>query len=75
MYAQDDLGRIQSFIAGRPDVTRRQDLPAEYSVNGALYLAKTEWLLQQGGFIGAETLSYVMPVERSVDLDTPQDWR
>lgn len=75
VYAKDDLGRIQPFIAGRPDVTRRQDLPSAYALNGALYLAKIEWLLQQGGFIGAETFGYVMPPERSVDLDTPQDWR
>jgi CMP-N,N'-diacetyllegionaminic acid synthase len=75
MYAQDDQARLQPFISGRPDITRRQDLLAAYALNGALYLAKTEWLLQQGGFIGPETVGYVMPPERSADLDTEQDWR
>jgi CMP-N,N'-diacetyllegionaminic acid synthase len=75
MYAEDDQGRLRPFISGRPDITRRQDLPAAYALNGALYLAKTEWLLQQGGFIGPETVGYVMPPERSADLDTEQDWR
>jgi CMP-N,N'-diacetyllegionaminic acid synthase len=28
MYAQDDQARLQPFISGRPDITRRQDLPA-----------------------------------------------
>jgi CMP-N-acetylneuraminic acid synthetase len=36
VYTRDDRGRIQTFIAGRPDVTRRQDLPAAYALNGAL---------------------------------------
>jgi CMP-N,N'-diacetyllegionaminic acid synthase len=75
MYAEDDQGRLRPFISGRPDITRRQDLLAAYALNGALYLAKTEWLLQQGGFIGPETVGYVMPPERSADLDTEQDWR
>jgi len=41
----------------------------------ALYIARTEWLVENQGFIGSGTLGYVMPPERSVDLDTFQDWR
>jgi len=75
IYQRDASQRLQPFIKGRPDVTRRQDLPPAYSLNGALYLARTDWLLEQQDFIGPETRGYIMPPERSVDLDTPQDWR
>jgi len=75
MYQSDAAHRLEPFIKGRPDVLRRQDLPAAYALNGALYLARTDWLLEQENFIGPETLGYIMPSERSVDLDTPQDWR
>jgi len=75
MYQFNAAQRLEPFIKGRPDVTRRQDLLSAYELNGALYLAKTDWLLQRQDFIGPETLGYVMPPERSVDLDTPQDWR
>jgi len=75
MYKCDAAERLEPLIKGRPDVTRRQDLPPAYALNGALYLARTDWLLEQQDFIGPETLGYVMPSERSVDLDTPQDWR
>jgi len=75
IYKQDEQGCLLPFISGRPDITRRQDLPAAYALNGALYLAKTEWLLHQGSFVGPETVGYVMPPERSADLDTEQDWR
>lgn len=74
MYQCNSEHRLQQFICGRPDVTQRQDLPTAYALNGALYLAKTDWLLQQGGFIGPETLGYIMPTLRSLDLDTPHDW-
>jgi len=75
MYRCNAAQLLEPFIKGRPDVTRRQDLPPAYALNGAIYLAKTDWLLEQQNFIGPETLGYVMPPERSVDLDTPQDWR
>jgi CMP-N,N'-diacetyllegionaminic acid synthase len=74
MYKCDAAQRLEPFIRGRPDMTRRQDLPAAYALNGALYLARTDWLVERRDFIGPETLGYIMPPERSVDLDTPQDW-
>lgn len=74
MYQRDDQSRLQALIPNRPEITRRQDLPAAYALNGALYLARTDWLIQNQEFIGPETLGYVMPGERSVDLDTPLDW-
>ena len=56
-------------------VTRRQDLPPVVAVNGALYFAEADWLRRSGNLIGAETLAYLMPRDRSVDLDTPLDWK
>ena len=75
MYQRNAAQRLEPFIKGRPNVTRRQDLPPAYALNGALYLARIDWLLEQQNFIGPETLGYIMPPERSVDLDTLQDWR
>ena len=75
MYRWDDHQRLQPFIPNRPDIARRQDLPLAYVLNGALYLARTDWLIENQGFIGLETLGYVIPEERSVDLDTPMDWQ
>jgi len=75
MYQRNIEQRLEPFIMGRAEVTRRQDLPPVYALNGALYLARTDWLLIQNSFIGSETLGYIMPPERSVDIDTPQDWR
>lgn len=74
MYQRNAAQRLEPFIKRRTDVTRRQDLPPAYALNGALFLAKTDWLLKRQDFIGPDTLGYIMPRERSVDLDTPQDW-
>lgn len=74
MYQRDASDRLQPLFLDRTEITRRQDLPPSYALTGGLYLARTDWLIEHKGFIGPETLGYVMPPERSVDLDTPHDW-
>jgi CMP-N,N'-diacetyllegionaminic acid synthase len=54
-------------------VARRQDLPAVFSLNGAMYFAYASWLRNSGSLVSAETLAYVMSKEHSLDLDTPLD--
>jgi CMP-N,N'-diacetyllegionaminic acid synthase len=75
MYRRNEHQHLQPLIPNRPDITNRQDLPPVYALNGALYLARTDWLIENQGFVGPKTLGYVMPEERSVDLDVPLDWQ
>ena len=53
----------------------RQQLSTAYVLNGALYLATRSFLLREQAFIAADTVGFVMPAERSVDIDTPLDWQ
>lgn len=73
MYRMGNAGALE-VVMERPAVLRRQDLPRVYSLNGAVYYAKTPWLRREGALVGAATVGYVMPPERSVDLDTPMEW-
>ncbi|KRE14393.1 hypothetical protein ASE66_13500 [Bosea sp. Root483D1] len=51
---------------------RRQDSPQRYMPNGAIYIADAEAILSGGGFFeGAQ--GYVMPRDRSVDIDDADD--
>lgn len=52
----------------------RQSLPQPYALNGAFYLISLEAFLREGGFLPRSTLAYVMPPERSHNLDTITDW-
>jgi len=62
------------FVDAAP-IARRQDLPAAYALNGAMYFAEANWLRRSGSLVTAETLAYEMSTEHSVDLDTPLDWK
>lgn len=54
--------------------TRRQDVPQVFQYNGAVYVIRPESLKKYA--LGAMPcrVPYVMPAERSCDLDTPADW-
>lgn len=60
----------------RPEVSRtnRQDLPVYYKLNGAVYLAKWDFIRRRGSWYGPRTYAYVMPQERSLDIDSPIDF-
>ena len=51
----------------------RQDLKMLYQLNGALYLARIDWLKKHRHFVCDDTIGYVMPWERSVDIDDYSD--
>ena len=52
---------------------RRQDLPPVYRRNGAVYAMRTPAFLREGSMIGRNAAPYVMPAERSVNIDTEVD--
>lgn len=73
MFTLRDNSTLEPILP--PQVaTRRQDLPSVYSLNGAIYVAKTGWLRQNRSFLSAETVAYVMPNQRSLDIDTESDF-
>lgn len=74
MYRLGPDLRLKALIAA-PPVTRRQDLPPVYSMNGAVYFARADWLRRHRTFVTDETVAYIMPPERSVDLDSMLDWQ
>lgn len=62
---------------GRPlpeIIPRRQLLTPTYVRNGAIYAFRTSLFLRTGSFYSERTLAYVMPPERSINIDTLGDW-
>lgn len=70
-----DDGTLSDFMATDIGYLRRQDLPPAYAVNGAIYLNQRSSLLLDKTFLPTGTIAYPMPQERSLDVDTPWDWR
>ena len=54
---------------------RRQDGDPVYMPNGAVYVVRTETLMKYGRLIGADHRGWVMPVERSININTALDFK
>jgi N-acylneuraminate cytidylyltransferase/CMP-N,N'-diacetyllegionaminic acid synthase len=67
--------RLQYFIEEGKYITRRQDLPAVYSINGAVYVIHTESLLREKTFEIDDLTAYVMNSENSIDIDNIIDFK
>ena len=69
-------GFLTPWVANPGKLTRSQDYPPAYEVNGALYLIKVDALAEQRTFLPTKCRS-VQCTERveSIDIDTPLDWR
>ena len=52
-----------------------QDAPPTYVLNGAVYVAQTEWLRTHETFVTLDTVVYPMPRERAMDVDKTLDLR
>ena len=66
-------GTLTDFVSADIVYLRRQDLPPAYALNGAIYLNRPEVLLRERTFTPPGTCAYIMPPERSLDVDTPWD--
>ncbi len=56
-------------------VTRSQDVKKYYHANGSIYLADIKAFLEAGTFFVRQVLTYVMPAERSFDIDYPYQYQ
>ncbi|MFJ9501233.1 acylneuraminate cytidylyltransferase family protein [Brevibacillus centrosporus] len=74
MYSMTERSLLEPVMAHKTPYTRRQDIPTIYSLNGAVYVAQSEWLQSTQTFLTQETIGFIMPKERSVDVDTPLDF-
>jgi len=67
---EDDC--MKDFL--RPGIpANRQELPKYYRLNGAIYLAWWDFIRERENWFGSDTFAYVMPRQRSVDIDEEMD--
>lgn len=72
--------QAQPFVHSMPGVkyVRRQDSPRVYAENGAIFLQRTASILKPslqrtGSLFTSDLQLYIMPQERSIDVDEPHD--
>ena len=56
-------------------IVRRQDTPKSYDMNASIYIWKRDVILSQKSLFLEKTGLYVMPEERSIDIDSELDYK
>lgn len=69
----EEDGTLSYFMDDAALARRRQDFPLAYQVNGALYIIRTAALRKGKSFQPSGARAYLMPPERSLDIDTAAD--
>ena len=59
----------------RRTIVRRQDAPKVYDMNASIYVWWRQSLLDNPSVWQEKTRLFVMPAERSVDIDTEMDFQ
>lgn len=69
----DPQGRVSDVFPDH-NVSRRQNAETLYQYNGAVYVIRTEVLRRENTFYPADRIAYIMPPERSLDIDSELDF-
>lgn len=68
-----DDGRLLDMDGDRVRPPADDDVPPLYVLNGSLYIVRYETLMARRSFYDERTYAYLMPIERSLDVDSPWD--
>jgi len=73
LYTIADDGRLDRVMAHVERPAQRQAARAAYRPNGAIFLTTPALLREHDAFFAPDTRAWVMPADRSVDIDTALD--
>jgi CMP-N-acetylneuraminic acid synthetase len=75
MYNLDDKDQMVPLLDTEEECTYRQKIPKVYVLNGAIYIAEVNYLLKKKSFVSEDTMVFIMPPERSIDIDSEVDFK
>jgi N-acylneuraminate cytidylyltransferase/CMP-N,N'-diacetyllegionaminic acid synthase len=70
LVEMDGEGFVHLSKPPNAQIFRRQDAPACYDMNASIYVWQREALLRQTSIFDKDTMLYVMPEDRSIDIDS-----
>lgn len=65
---------MKGFLPSDMVSKNRQELPTFYRINGAIYIVSTAYFLGTQTIYDGNSFAYIMPRERSIDIDTLHDF-
>ena len=66
---------VSKILKSNVNINSRQKAPRSYDMNASIYIWKRKSLLNDKRIVNDKTLAYKMPLTRSIDIDTKEDWK
>lgn len=74
-FTMPECGSMKTYAESPYNQMRRQDLETHYRENGAIYIVNASKILNRDyNYYGDNCYGYVMPGERSMDIDSRMDF-
>ena len=70
----DDKGVLKAYFDLAINNKNRQEIETAYMPNGAIYILQLSLVKKIYSYYSNNTLAYIMPEERSLDIDKPLDF-
>lgn len=67
-------GTVGLVINSEDQISRRQDAPKIFDITTVAYISSSKFVLAHNHFFEGRVGYYEVPVERSIDIDTPHDF-
>lgn len=74
LHAVDGDGRMRPALADSDCTKNRQAMPPVFLPNGGIYVVDVATMRERRSIYGENAYAYVMPAERSIDIDTEADF-
>ena len=74
MVELNNSGMVELSKTLKSNVVRRQDAPETFDMNASIYVWHRSAILNNSAVISSKTGLYIMPEERSIDIDSELDF-
>jgi CMP-N-acetylneuraminic acid synthetase len=73
-FLKDNNNQLRLATGETEPIPCRQELPPAFHREGSVYVTRTEVVLHKNSLYGSHVVGYVMDENRSVNIDTLEDW-
>lgn len=74
VWFSDSDGYLRIATGEEMPIPRRQELPAAWHREGSVYVTRRDILVERNTFYGTRMVGYMMDPEKTVNIDTMEDW-
>ena len=67
--------KVNLIKKGKKIISNRQKAPKTFDMNASIYIWKKKYLFKTYNLFGKKTSIYIMPAERSIDIDSSFDFK